>query len=154
MKFLYLKPEQQKLLQQIADILVGIPYRFGAEVDLKLKPEEIKKRNMAIDCSELVEYIYYQLGYKVPDGSYNQYNASAPVKDVILVGDLVFKRKVQDNTIGHVGLVINIDPLTVLEAESFFNAVIKRPLENFKRPTKNNVFAGVRRFLLDYIKVL
>ena len=153
MALLQLTKDKKKLFQEICKLLVNLPYKFGAEVDLRLKPEEVKKKGLAFDCSELVEYVYYQLGYKVPDGSKNQYNASNPVS-IIETGDLVFKQDKNSKTITHVGMVFDEKNNTVIEAEGWYGKVIIRLLEDFKKPSKKNEFAGVRRFDLDFIKVL
>lgn len=46
--------------------MVGKPYVFGAEADLKDKSPE------AFDCSELVQWAAHQVGVNIPDGSHAQ----------------------------------------------------------------------------------
>lgn len=150
---LKLSPEQKKLIVEISNILVGLPYKFGAEVDLKLRPEEVKAKNLAFDCSELIEYIYYQIGYKVPDGSYNQFNASEYV-DEAQIGDIVFKRDKNTKQINHSGLIVSETEPIVFEAEGWYQKVIKRPLKEFMKSTTKTEFAGIKRFITDQIKIL
>lgn len=154
MKLLQLTPQQKKFIVEISDILVGLPYKLGAEVDLNLSPIELKKRNIPIDCSELVEYIFYQIGYKIPDGSYNQFNASGPIKENdIQIGDLVFRRSKETKQICHSGIIIDEKSVTILEALGG-KGVIKRSLLDFMKETKTSVFAGIRRLIVDQIKIL
>lgn len=154
MKTLKLTPQQKKFIVEISDFLVGLPYKFGGEVDLNLTPIELKKRNTPIDCSELVEYIYYQLGYKIPDGSYNQFNASEPVKENdIQIGDLVFRRSKETKQICHSGIIVDEKNITVLEALGG-KGVVKRSFLDFIKETKTSIFAGVRRLIVDQIKIL
>lgn len=154
MKLLQLNEHQKKLIQEIANTLLGLPYQFGAEVDLKLSPKELKEKKQPFDCSELVEYIFYQIGYKIPDGSYNQYNASSPVNN-IEIGDLVFKREKETKKICHSGIIIEEKPQPiVLEAEGWYKKIIKRTLNSFMTPSTKTEFAGVRRLNMDFVKTL
>ena len=111
----------------LAGKLLGIPYDLGAEwTDLKTLPA-------ALDCSELVEGVYNHFGIKMPDGSQNQYNFTAPVATP-KPGDLLFFAKdANPSKIYHVGLLY--DSQTVIEARAFdptakfeTGAVILRPL--------------------------
>lgn len=94
--------------------LVGKPYVFGAEVNLRdPDPAHIT----AIDCSELVEWLYAQIGISVPDGSYNQAKVCRRLEREapVLIGDLGFKWNPDTEIIHHVGIYIGDD--TVLEAK-------------------------------------
>lgn len=153
MALLQLTKDKKELFQEICKTLVNLPYRFGAEVDLRLKPEEVKQKGLAFDCSELVKYVYYQLGYKVPDGSANQYYAS-DIVSVVETGDLVFKQDRKNKIITHVGMVFDEKNNTVIEAEGWWGKVIIRDLDNFKLSSSKNEYAGLRRFNMAYIKVL
>lgn len=152
MKLLELNTSQKKFIQEICRYLIGLPYKLGAEVNLNLTPKELKEKNKPIDCSELVEYVFYQLGYKIPDGSYNQYDASEFVND-IQIGDLVFRRSKQTKQICHSGIIVDEKNFSVVEALGG-KGVVERKLEDFKKESKNSVFAGVKRLILDRIKVL
>jgi len=79
----------RKEYRQLALKQVGKPYRFGAEVNLN------DPNPKAFDCSELPEYLTYRTAkVHIPDGSYNQYDASTPVHVKNLkIGDLGFYRK-------------------------------------------------------------
>lgn len=151
---LKLNNRKKKLLVEVAEALLGLPYKFGAEVNLKLSPKELKEKNQPFDCSELVEYVYYQIGYKIPDGSYNQYNASSEIApNDIQIGDLVFRRDRQTKQICHSGLIVDEKNLYVVEALGG-KGVVKRTLSEFAKPSTKSIFAGVRRLDLNFIKIL
>jgi cell wall-associated NlpC family hydrolase len=106
-------------LVKLGKALVGTPYVFGAEIDLN-NPDtsEIK----GIDCSEVSEFLFHQIGIYLPDGSYNQakiikrLNIDPPTsKECVLVGDLGFKWYPETEVIHHVGIYIGNQ--TVLEAK-------------------------------------
>lgn len=140
-------PEKHKI-HLLCKQLLGIPYKFGAEVDCSVTPDKIK----ALDCSEMVEYIYYQLGYKIPDGSYNQYDVSKPVKEAE-VGDLVFKTK--KGAINHVGIVMSVKPDLICEADGWSGKVVLTLLDKFSTPSpKASQYAGLRRLIKEKVKVV
>lgn len=58
-------------LTAIWDVLDGLPYVLGAELDPRLSPEQHKARRSPSDCSELVEYCIERLGLysDFPDGT-------------------------------------------------------------------------------------
>ncbi|HYF34346.1 MAG TPA: NlpC/P60 family protein [Prosthecobacter sp.] len=120
--------------------LVGKPYVFGAEVSLKNPdPDHIK----AIDCSELVEWLFAQINISMPDGSYNQAKMCRPLKfdqgigsDVLLIGDLGFKWNPDTEAIHHVGIFIGEG--TVLEAKGKKWGVVQTPFADY---TKSDHFA-------------
>lgn len=64
-----------KKFKELGEKQVGKPYNFGVETKLT-DPDP-----QAFDCSELVEWLYAQVGVTVPDGSMNQYEGSEPIKD-------------------------------------------------------------------------
>lgn len=112
---------------------VGKPYVFGTEV--KMSDPDPKQ----FDCSELVEWLYSQIGCKVPDGSHNQFEASEPVKTPQL-GDLGFFRKPGAPT-HHVGIYWTDG--NVLEARGEpYNKVIYRPVAKWEAWKE---FTGWRR---------
>jgi cell wall-associated NlpC family hydrolase len=74
-------------LKEVLSAQLGKPYVFGAETKLfDLNP-------LQFDCSELIEWAYWQVGIKVPDGSFNQYEQSTPIKGVCQFGDLAFFKR-------------------------------------------------------------
>lgn len=121
---------------RLARMLVGKPYVFGAETDLgDPDPAHIQ----ALDCSELVEWLYAQIGLVMPDGSYNQFKATVPVTGVPRAGDLGFKWVVETQTIHHVAVCIG-DVLVEAKGKSW--GTIYTPIEAFQA---NPEFAGWRR---------
>lgn len=90
--------------------LVGKPYNFGEEVSLN---ETDPSRLKALDCSELVEWLFKQVNVPCPDGSYNQFKVSKQVTELKL-GDLGFKWIPETKSIHHVGIWLGD---TVLEAK-------------------------------------
>lgn len=113
--------------------LVGKPYRLGAEVSLnETDPDRIKE----IDCSELVEWLYAQIGLSVPDGSYNQAKVvrrlefgPPPAKDSLLIGDLGFKWNPDNRVVHHVGVFIGEGQ--VLEAKGTQWGVVTTPFDEY-----------------------
>lgn len=99
--------------------LLGKPYNFGEEVNLKDRdPNHIK----AIDCSELVEWLYYPTGLIMPDGSYNQAKMCRKIPGdpvefpgKLLIGDLGFLWYPDTQQIHHV--VIYIGDGQILQAK-------------------------------------
>jgi hypothetical protein len=151
-----LSQKAKEKIKLIATIVEGIPYKFGAEVELTKIAGELKRSGKPIDCSELVEYVYHRIGLKIPDGSYNQYDVSAPIPESIAdIGDLVFKKK--NNKINHVGIVVETKPvLIIMEAVGGnIGKVIIRSLEKFKfriAGSNTSEYAGLRRILKNKIK--
>jgi len=95
--------------KDLAGKLVGKPYKFGAEVNLKdPDPFHIK----AIDCSEICEWLFAQIGLYLPDGSYNQIKYTVPVDPKnLLAGDLGFKWNPETEVVHHVGIYLGNDRL-------------------------------------------
>lgn len=87
--------------RQLALEQVGKRYIFGYEVDLS------DPNPKAFDCSELVQWLYAQCGYRVPDGSYNQYPRTVPVAKgaPLHVGDPYFFKRA-DGKVYHVGVYV------------------------------------------------
>lgn len=103
--------------KELGEKQIGKPYSFGVEDNLK-DPDP-----KAFDCSELVEWLYAQVGVVVPDGSENQFEASEPTSSPKL-GDVGFFRHPGKPT-HHVGIFW--DDKWVLEARGEpFNKVFKR----------------------------
>lgn len=113
--------------------LVGKPYNFGQEVDLKDRdPKDIQ----AIDCSELIEWLYFPTGLAMPDGSYNQAKVCRMVPgeshefpDKLLLGDLGFKWYPDTHQIHHVGIYIGNGE--ILEAKGKQWGVVITPVNSF-----------------------
>jgi cell wall-associated NlpC family hydrolase len=146
-KFLKLTPEQQKKIIDTALALIGKPYKLGYEIlDLSIMPDKVPE----IDCSELTQYVYYQAGFDLVDGSYNQFDISDTYAGELAPGDLLFKRKKTDNLIGHVGLYIGQNQ--VIESNGFYECVVRTSIKGFSIETKNFIFAGIRRLLVSKIK--
>jgi cell wall-associated NlpC family hydrolase len=112
--------------------LVGKQYKFGVEVDLADgDPSHIK----ALDCSELIEWLFAQIGIPVSDGSYNQFHETDSVgKDEVQIGDLCFKWNATNFQVHHVGVYIGED--TVLEAKGHAWGVILTPKKAFESSTE------------------
>ena len=151
MALLTLTQEQELKLQEISAKILGKPYRFGIEINLSDPPEKIE----GLDCSELVEYLYYNIGLKVPDGSGNQFEASEAVKlEDAKIGDLLFTKK--QGKVNHVAMVISYTK--VIEASAWDKAVISQGIFSFtrfyavdpRRPLKSQ-FAGIRRLVADKV---
>jgi len=108
--------------------LVGKPYVLGAEVNLKDPDTDHIK---AIDCSEIVEWLFAQINIAVPDGSYNQAKVVTRISpgQPILIGDLGFKWNPENEGIHHVGIFIGDD--TILEAKGKKWGVVLTPVKDF-----------------------
>ncbi len=140
-----LSHKEKHILRATATACIGIPYKYGAEVKLNMgiEPKDIE----FIDCSEIIQYLFFKaLRIIVPDGSYNQYDASLAVDEEMgQCGDMVFKRNKFTKRIGHVALYIG--DWQVIEANGFQGKVIQRGLDSFQRESKSNEYAGMRSFI-------
>lgn len=124
-------------LIELGKKLVGKPYKFGAEVNLKNPdPAHIK----AIDCSELAEWLFAQIGIRIPDGSYNQAKACCKIggqwkefPGKLKVGDLGFKWNPDTQSIHHVGVYIG--QKDVLEAKGLKWGVVITPIDTYMAST-------------------
>jgi cell wall-associated NlpC family hydrolase len=111
---------------QLGKQLVGKPYNFGIEVDLR---EHDPAKLKALDCSELIEWLFAQIEIAVPDGSYNQFKVSVPVTGDLLIGDLGFKWHPDNQVIHHVGVWLGDK---VLEAKGKAWGVVLTSKEQFQ----------------------
>lgn len=154
MSFLLLTQEQELKLQEISAKILGKPYRFGIEINLADPPEKIE----GFDCMEMVEYLFYQIGIKVPDGSANAYEASEAVNlEDAKIGDLLFTKK--QGKVNHVAIVISYTK--VIEASGWDKAVISQGIFSFTRfyaldprkPLKSQ-YAGIRRLVAEKVKLI
>ncbi len=68
----------------------------------------------AFDCSGFTSYVFREFGYKLGASSRDQYTqGSAVAPDEVQPGDLVFfSGRAAGKTVGHVGMVIDVDPET------------------------------------------
>lgn len=139
--------------------LVGKPYVFGAEVSLS-EPDPTKIK--AIDCSELVEYLYANLqkvdgsraALSMPDGSYNQakvcrrlnFVPNDPSSDVLLLGDLGFKWEPETQSIHHVGIFIGDGK--VLEAKGKSYGVVLTDFDDYRK-SSHFAFWGRHQKIVD-----
>ena len=103
---------------------VGKPYIFGYEVKLT------DPSPRAFDCSELVQWAYYQMGVSIVDGSFNQYpkTTSIPVSS-LRIGDLFFLRK-PSGRIYHVGIYVGNGEF--VEARNSRVGVVRSSLANVR----------------------
>lgn len=91
--------------------LLGIPYELGAEC------KNFTDMPLALDCSELVEWVYGHIRLKMVDGSQAQFESTVDTK-IPQVGDLAFfGRGGSVSKIYHVGLVF--DSENIIEARGF-----------------------------------
>lgn len=98
---------------------VGKRYVFGAELNLA-RPSTW----FAMDCSELVQGLFYQAGAPIVDGSANQYAACAELIGSLKVGDLFFLKRY--GRVYHVGVYIGNNEC--VEARSSRLGVVKSSL--------------------------
>lgn len=104
---------------------VGKPYKFGIEI-------KMEDPNPGLwDCSELIEWCYYQAGLSIPDGSANQFEFTIPTANP-LPGDLFFGCN-DDGKIVHVGILY--DEKIVIEArgDAKYMRVVERPRETWEK---------------------
>lgn len=81
---------RQRILSN-AERLLGAPYVLGGE-----SPD-------GVDCSGLVQYVYFQAGLRVPRTTVAQFQAGRPQRKV-LPGDLLFFRTTDAARVSHVGI--------------------------------------------------
>ena len=100
----------------------------------------------------MTEYVFYKNSISIPDGSWNQFNASGGFSGNAKIGDLLFMRLKSDNQIHHVGLYIGSNQ--VVEANGFYGKVVCRSIQDFSKETKNNKYAGIRRLIVEKVKII
>jgi len=122
-------------LKEVLHQQLGKPYKFGVEVKLT------EANPLEFDCSELIEWSYAQIGIKVPDGSYNQYEQSVPVNGVVQFGDLAFFKKPDGGPVYHVGMIFNC--MSFIEARG--NPSNKVKLTPLSEWINHPNFTGLRR---------
>ncbi len=127
--------DRQKLVA-LAVSKVGRPYGYGSKWALS-EPSPTG----AVDCSGFIRWLYARsAGIVLPDGSYNQYDATDPCQDP-LPGDVGFFRN-SDGLIDHVGMIANDEYMVEARGEPF-NHVILRPRSKWEAWPE---FTGYRRF--------
>lgn len=111
----------------LAQALVGKPYVFGVETNLKdPDPAHIQ----ALDCSELPEWLFAQIFIVIPDGSYNQFKVSRPITGDPQIGDLGFKWHPDTQSVHHVGIYLKD---YVIEAKGKAWGVVLTPREKYEK---------------------
>ena len=134
-------PEQWESLKQTVTAQLGKPYLWGAKPD----PKDGDPKNF--DCSGFVHWAYGRcLGVAVPEGSWEQYDASVPIDGVQLIpqlGDVGFFKHVDaPYDVHHVGILL--DAASVIEARGKpYDKVITRPRAIWEKWVE---FTGWRRF--------
>lgn len=117
--------------------LVGKEYNFGTEVSIS---ESDPGKIQALDCSELVEWLFAQVGVHVPDGSWNQANVCRHIpRNVTRIGDLGFKWDQETQQVHHVGVHLGNDE--ILEAKGKSYGVVITPINLFES-SKSFAFWG------------
>jgi len=115
-------------LKRLALGEVGKPYRFGAQHKLGTPFKDIPEW----DCSEIVRHLMYQTYNKiVPDGSYNQFSVTYPIRKVELSPSDVGFLKNKKGKVYHVAIAIDEDFL--VEARGKRYGVVKTPIEAFMK---------------------
>jgi cell wall-associated NlpC family hydrolase len=82
------EPSRGMRAVQLANHLVGIPYRWGGS-----------SPGAGFDCSGLVQYVFGRMGVSLPHYTVGQYGHGRPVRGRLEPGDLVFF-----SGLGHVGI--------------------------------------------------
>ncbi|MBK9291659.1 MAG: C40 family peptidase [Bacteroidetes bacterium] len=80
---------------------LGTPYRYGGRTE------------RGFDCSGFVRHVYGKFGLELPPSSRSQAQVGEPVPlEAVRKGDLIFfkGRNPRNKTIGHVGIVVDVDP--------------------------------------------
>lgn len=111
------QPLALKRLIEISDTLLGIPYLWGG-------------RSMAgLDCSGMVQRIFYSLGYLLPRHSTDQRRCGSRVSfSDIQPGDLVYAVRHQEG-FHHTGIIL---PGGIQHACRTRNRVLIEPFEDFR----------------------
>lgn len=111
--------------------LIGVKYKYGAEW---LAHERMP---LELDCSELIEGVYFSKRLRMPDGSQNQFDFTVPTPKPT-IGDLAFLGKDNGNPkrIYHVGMIYS--DIEIIEARAYdpdvsfeTGKVILRPIEKW-----------------------
>lgn len=120
------KPEPRADVASIARSYLGRPYRYGGA-----GPD-------AFDCSGYVQFVYRQLGVKLPRTAAAQWSALPPVREPD-AGDLVFF-SFSGKFIDHVGIYLGKGRF--IHANSHKRVVL---VEDLNAPWYKKVYRGARR---------
>jgi len=144
--------QQKEKLFSIAKALIGKPYRYGA------KPEDAPE---IFDCSSFMQYLFGQIGIKLPRSSILQAGDKQGKEIVphagfsnLEIGDLIFMRGVQGHyndslfsgrqiSIGHVGVYLGNGK--VIHASSGQGSVAEQNLSELTQKP-NYAISLVKRF--------
>lgn len=123
--------------------LVGLPYVLGAEVKWPARPK-------ALDCSELVEWLYDGNGTPIGDLAASQYDKASinVARGKEQVGDLIFLKNngARWNGIGHVAVLtakLSNGDWEIVEAKGRAYGVVRTTLSFWRTRSK---VTGVRRY--------
>ena len=151
---LQLSDDQKNSIHAMAKQLCGLPYKMGAKVSYTMDITKLIQDKFYIDCSGLTSFIMGKLGYIIPDGSYCQFDASLPITTTE-IGDLVFKKDHISGNIDHVGMVMSVNPVIIVQADGWAAKMMVdlQDFDSFSHPRPLAAqYAGVRRLLLDKIE--
>lgn len=138
-----IEEEDPESIQLVADLLMeanshmGTRYRRGG------------KTPAGFDCSGFTGYIFKQFGINLSASSRSQYNDGIAVeRDEIKPGDLLFFKGSKSNTIGHVGIAVENNPIT--GEISFIHSAIGGGIriDHISAPYYSKRFVGARRVIL------
>ncbi|BBH20523.1 hypothetical protein Back11_18680 [Paenibacillus baekrokdamisoli] len=112
---------------------MGVPYKFGAS----------SGRTDVFDCSSFTQYVYKQVGIKLPRSSRQQATVGSQVpKDQLQPGDLVFSDTNRDGIINHVSIYMGNGKLL-----HTYRVGIGVTISNFKGSAWDRTFVTARRVL-------
>ncbi len=128
--------ERTETLMSEAFSHLGTRYRYGA------------KGPKAFDCSGFTSYVYkQQANIFIGSSSREQYALNAPIKrEELKCGDLVFFTSPRSGRgIGHVGIVVDVDPIT--QTFTFIHASTNEGIviSNSTEPVYERRYVGARR---------
>lgn len=138
--------ERIKKLIALAEKYLGRPYKYGA------KPSDAPK---FFDCSSFMQYLYKQVGIKIPRTALEQIDVGGKVdKKNLQAGDLIFCKGTtgrynskHPDGVGHVAIYIGrgkiIQAKSVEKNGKEIGAVVKQDIANFFK----NGWRGARRLL-------
>lgn len=125
---------------EYAESFIGTPYKLGAAGP------------RAFDCSSYTSYVFRHFGYDIPAYSKTQFRSGRKVERYtdLQKGDLVFfGTRAGARTIGHVGIVVQIDEPT--GSFSFIHASVTKGVvvESSVHPYFHLRYIGARRIIPD-----
>ncbi|RUT29683.1 NlpC/P60 family protein [Paenibacillus zeisoli] len=112
---------------------LGTPYKFGAKTGV----------TSSFDCSSFTQYLYKQVGVRIPRSSKDQSRAGKYVsKSKLKSGDLVFSDTNRDGVINHVSIYIGNGKLL-----HTYRVGIGVTISTFKGSTWDKTYVTARRVL-------